>query len=125
MINKKVLLIRVSLTFSNKNVQFRPSCKDTNTNSLMKRLVFINLFFGISRFSDQDSIIFLYFFALIIEEGFLISGCYSLELCIQMGLSFLFFFFDESGYRFIYFFFSFFILFYFILFFKFFIFFKF
>ena len=56
-INKKVLLIRVSLTFSNKNVQFRPSCKDTNTHSLMKRLVFINLFFGISRFSDQDSII--------------------------------------------------------------------
>ena len=29
-------------------------------------------------------------FALIIEEGFLISPCYSLELCIQMGLSFLF-----------------------------------
>ena len=28
--------------------------------------------------------------ALITEEGFLISPCYSLELCIQMGLSFLF-----------------------------------
>ena len=32
----------------------------------------------------------LYFFALITEEGFLISPCYSLELCIQMGISFLF-----------------------------------
>ena len=33
---------------------------------------------------------FLYFFALIAEEGFLISSCYSLELCIQMVISFLF-----------------------------------
>ena len=33
--------------------------------------------------------IFLYFFALITEEGFLISTCYSLEHCIQMGLYFL------------------------------------
>ena len=29
------------------------------------------------------------FFALITEEGFLISPCYSLELCIQIGISFL------------------------------------
>ena len=36
------------------------------------------------------SIVFLYFFALIAEEGFLISACYSLELCIQMVISFLF-----------------------------------
>ena len=36
------------------------------------------------------SIVFLYFFSLISEEGFLISPCYSLELCIQMGISFLF-----------------------------------
>ena len=35
-------------------------------------------------------LIFLYFFALITKEGFLISSCYSLELCIQMGISFLF-----------------------------------
>ena len=40
--------------------------------------------------SPSHSVIFLYFFALIIEEGFLISPCYSLELCIQMGVSFLF-----------------------------------
>ena len=38
------------------------------------------------------SIVFLYFFALITEEGFLISPCYSMELCIQMDLSFLFLF---------------------------------
>ena len=30
------------------------------------------------------SVVFLYFFALIAEEGFLISSCYSLELCVQM-----------------------------------------
>ena len=35
-------------------------------------------------------IVFLCLFALITEEGFLISPCYSLELCIQMGISFLF-----------------------------------
>ena len=33
---------------------------------------------------------FLYFFALIADEGFLISPCYSLELCIQMLIYFLF-----------------------------------
>ena len=46
---------------------------------------------GISNFPEEisslsDSIIFLYFFALITEEGFLISPYYSLELCIQMGI---------------------------------------
>ena len=50
---------------------------------------------GISNFlkdisSLPHSLVFLYFFALITEEGFLISPCYSLELCIQMGISFLF-----------------------------------
>ena len=40
----------------------------------------------------SHSIVFLYLFALITEEDFLISPCYSLELCIQMGISFLFFF---------------------------------
>ena len=34
------------------------------------------------------SIVFLCFFALITEEGFLISPCYSLELCIQMDRPF-------------------------------------
>ena len=31
-------------------------------------------------------VVFLYFFALVTEEGFLISPCYPLELCIQMGI---------------------------------------
>ena len=50
---------------------------------------------GISDFLEESSslshsVIFLYFFALITEEGFLSSPCYSLELCIQRDLSFLF-----------------------------------
>ena len=50
---------------------------------------------GISNFLQEisslaHSVVFLCFFALITEEGFLISPCYSLELCIQMGLFFLF-----------------------------------
>ena len=50
---------------------------------------------GISNFLEEisslsHSVVFLYFFALITEEGFLISSCYSLELCIQMFISFLF-----------------------------------
>ena len=53
------------------------------------------MFFGISNFLEEisslsHSIVFLYFFALVTEEGFLISPCYSLELFIQMGVSFLF-----------------------------------
>ena len=48
---------------------------------------------GISDFLKEianlpHSIVFLYFFALITEEGFLISPSFSLELCIQMGISF-------------------------------------
>ena len=50
---------------------------------------------GISNFLEEISslsysIVSLYFFALITEEGFLISSCYTLELCIQMLISFLF-----------------------------------
>ena len=50
---------------------------------------------GVSNFLEEiasvsHSIVFLYFFVLITEEGFLISPCSSLELCIQMGISFLF-----------------------------------
>ena len=50
---------------------------------------------GISNYLEEisslsHSVVFLYFFALIAEKGFLISPCYSLELCIQMLLSFLF-----------------------------------
>ena len=50
---------------------------------------------GISNFLEEISslshaVVSLYFFALIAEEGFLISSCYFLELCIQMLISFLF-----------------------------------
>ena len=50
---------------------------------------------GISNFLEEisslsQSVVFLYFFALIAEEGFLISTCYSLEFWIQMLISFLF-----------------------------------
>ena len=49
---------------------------------------------GISNFLEEisslsHSVVSLYFFALITEEGFLISSCYSLDLCIQMLISFL------------------------------------
>ena len=40
--------------------------------------------------SLSHSVVFLYLFALITEEGFLISPCYSLKLCIQMRKYFLF-----------------------------------
>ena len=50
-------------------------------------LVSLNFLEEISSLSH--SVLFLYFFALIAEEGFLISSCYSLELCIQMLISFL------------------------------------
>ena len=50
------------------------------------------MFIGSSNFLEEisslsHSIVFFYFFALIAEEGFLISPCYSLELCIQVGIS--------------------------------------
>ena len=49
---------------------------------------------GISNFLEEISSlshsIVLCFFSLITEEGFLISPCYSLELCLQMDMSFLF-----------------------------------
>ena len=52
-------------------------------------------FLGISNFPEEisrlsHSVVFLSFFALIAEEGFVISPCYSLELCIQMLISFCF-----------------------------------
>src|SRR5574337_894029 len=55
----------------------------------------MNCSFGISDFLEEipsfsHSVVFLYFFALIAKEGFLISSCYSLELCIQMLISFVF-----------------------------------
>lgn len=40
--------------------------------------------------SLSHSVVFLHFFSLIAEEGFLISPCCSLEFCIQMLIPFLF-----------------------------------
>ena len=62
--------------------------------NMLSRLV-MKCSFGISNFLEEisslsHSVVFLYFFALITEEGFLIFPCYSLELCIQMLISFLF-----------------------------------
>src|SRR5574340_580771 len=51
-------------------------------------LVISNFLEDISSLSH--SIVFLYFFALIAEEDFLVSPCYSLELCMQMFISLLF-----------------------------------
>ena len=56
---------------------------------------FIKYSLDISNFLEEisslsHSVLFLYFFALIAEEGFLISLCCFLKLCIQMGTSFLF-----------------------------------
>ena len=51
----------------------------------------LGIFNFLEEFSSlSHSIVFLYFFALITEEDFLISPHYSLEVCIQMGISFLF-----------------------------------
>ena len=48
---------------------------------------------GISNFLEEisslsHSIVSIYFFALITEDGFAISSCHSLELCIQMLIFF-------------------------------------
>ena len=50
----------------------------------------VSLIFLEETSSLSPSLVFHYFFALITEEGFLFSPCCSLELCIQMGVSFLF-----------------------------------
>ena len=50
----------------------------------------ISLIFPEEISSFSHSIVFLYFFTLITEESCLISPWYSLELCIQMLISFLF-----------------------------------
>ena len=74
-----------------------PSVRSIPFLSFIVAHLFMKCSLGISKFlkeisSLSHSIVFLYFFTLIPEEVFLISPCYSLELCIQMGISFLFFF---------------------------------
>ena len=55
-------------------------------------LEWVDIAFSEEIASLSHSIVFLYFFPLIPEEGFLISPCYSMELCIQLVISFPFFF---------------------------------
>ena len=62
---------------------------------------------GISNFLEEisslsHSIVFLYFFALITKEVFLISPCYSLELWVQMSISFTFSFASYRNCQFIF-----------------------
>ena len=63
---------------------------------------------GISNFFEEisslsHSIVFLYFFALFVKEGFLISHCYSLELSIQFGISLSFSASSNNHFAFVYF----------------------
>ena len=74
---------------------FSASVKSIPFLSFIEPIFAWNIPLDISNFLEEvsslsHSIIFLYFFALITEEGFLISPCYSLELCIQMSVSLLF-----------------------------------
>ena len=71
------------------------SCHPTISVLYCVYLFFMKYSLGNSNFLDEisslsHSIVFLYFFALIAVEGFLISPCYSLEFYIQLGISFLF-----------------------------------
>ena len=70
-------------------------CQVHTISVLYRAHLWMKYSLGICNFLDEvsglsHSIVFLYFFALITEEDFLICPCYSLELCIQMGISFLF-----------------------------------
>ena len=68
------------------------ACTDRAQSSLtvISKVAISGLSSGILVVSGTVNLQFLSFCALITEEGFLISPCYSLELCIQMGISFLF-----------------------------------
>ena len=76
-------------------ITFLPRSKCLNFMAEITMNLCMKCSLGISNFlvetsSLSHSVVFLYFFPLITEEGFLISPCYSLELCIQMGISFFF-----------------------------------
>ena len=55
-------------------------------SSLSHSIAFFYTFFFFF-FHIRDQYVFFYIFTLITEEGFLISPCNSLVLCIQMGIS--------------------------------------
>ena len=92
-------LLRVPCTARRSNqsilTEIRPGCSLEGLMLKLKLQYFGHLVGGISDFLEEipslsHYVVFLYFFALITDEGFLISPCYSLELCIQMGIPFLF-----------------------------------
>ena len=62
-----------------------PSIGVSASASVLDIYNFLDEFFSLSH-----SIVFYYVFALITDEGFLISLCSSLELCIQMSIYLLF-----------------------------------
>ena len=68
------------------------ACTDRAQSSLtvISKVAISGLSSGILVVSGTVNLQFLSFCALIAEEGFLISPCYSLELCIQMSIYFLF-----------------------------------
>ena len=71
------------------------SVRSTPFLSFIEPIFAWNVPLGICNFLEEisslfHSTVFLYFFALITEETFLISPCSSLEFYIQMGISFLF-----------------------------------
>ena len=84
----KLLHNCTQLTCQQSNAQKFPSEAST-VHELKISLCISNFLEELSRLSH--SLVFLYFFPLITEEDFLISPCYSLKLCIQMGVSFLLF----------------------------------
>ena len=72
-----------------------PLLSFTTVSVLYSAFLCMKCSLGISSFLEEISslshaIVFLYVFALSTQEGFLISLCYSLRLCIQMGIFFLF-----------------------------------
>ena len=61
----------------------------TYTKDKLEKEKYTHLNAEFQTIARRDKKAFLYFFALMAKEGFLISPCYSLELYIQVGISFL------------------------------------
>ena len=75
-----------------KKAFFSDQCKEIEENNRIGKTLFKKIrdtkgTFHAEISSLSHSVVFLYFFALITEEGFLISSCYSLELCISWPMS--------------------------------------
>ena len=88
-----ILEMKIGRSKWNKEVKFKDATKVKNVPLVSLILLKRSLVFPSLLFSS-------YFFAVVTDEGFLISPCYSLELCIQTGISFLFSFaFGFSSHR--------------------------